>query len=147
MLSSKWSHHIEKFGNFSEIFHVSTTLYLQFVALSYSCHIYVRVVIWANKALITWIHACGYVCGYISFKCDPHSFELLLVAYFIMIITNYGLRFLKLENLSSVVAHLLGCLRPGTFFYNIGSNMLPSDSFMSNLYSHLGYSIWEFQAL
>ena len=36
---------------------------------------------------------------------------------------------------------------PGTFFQNIGFNMVPSDPFMSHLASQFGYSAGEFQAL
>ena len=42
---------------------------------------------------------------------------------------------------------LLGCFWPWILFYNIWSNMLPPDSFLSNLYSQQGYSTEEFQAL
>ena len=36
---------------------------------------------------------------------------------------------------------------PWTFFWTVILSMLPSNSFMSNLYSQLGYSTGEFQAL
>ena len=46
-----------------------------------------------------------------------------------------------------VNAHLPGCFCPWTFRLNIGLNTPPSDSFVSYLNSHLGYSAGEFQAL
>ena len=46
-----------------------------------------------------------------------------------------------------VNAHLPGCFCPWTFRLNIGLNTSPSDSFVSYLNSHLGYSAGEFQAL
>ena len=44
-------------------------------------------------------------------------------------------------------AQLTGCFCPWTFRLNIGLNTSPSDSFVSYLNSHLGYSAGEFQAL
>ena len=46
-----------------------------------------------------------------------------------------------------VNAHLPGCFCPWTFRLNIGLHTSPSDSFVSYLNSHLGYSAGEFQAL
>ena len=53
---------------------------------------------------------------------------------------------LTLGILRSVIFHLPGCFCPWTFFQNIGFN-IPSDSFMSHLYTELEYSTGEFQAL
>ena len=47
----------------------------------------------------------------------------------------------------SANAQLPGCFRPWTFSLNIGLNIFPLDSFMSCLYSLLGYPTGEFQAL
>ena len=41
----------------------------------------------------------------------------------------------------------MGCFCHWTFFLNIGFNMLPSDSFISNLCYQLAYSIGKFRAL
>ena len=60
---------------------------------------------------------------------------------------NYTLGFLQLSSSGSANAQLPGCFRPWIFSFNIGLNMLPSESFMSCLRSLLGYSIGEFQAL
>ena len=49
--------------------------------------------------------------------------------------------------LRSVIFHLPGCFCPWTFFQNMGFNMVPSNSFMSHLYTQLGYSTGEVQAL
>ena len=46
-----------------------------------------------------------------------------------------------------VNAHLPGCFCPWTFRLNIGLNTSSSDSFVSYLNSHLGYSAGEFLAL
>ena len=53
---------------------------------------------------------------------------------------------LTLGILRSVIFHLPGCFCPWTFYQNIGFN-IPSDSFMSHLYTELEYSTGEFQAL
>ena len=53
---------------------------------------------------------------------------------------------LTLGILRSVIFHFPGCFCPWTFFQNIGFN-IPSDSFMSHLYTELEYSTREFQAL
>ena len=47
----------------------------------------------------------------------------------------------------SAISYLPGCFCPWTFFQNIGFNMVPSDPFLSDLATQLGYSAWEFQAL
>ena len=47
----------------------------------------------------------------------------------------------------STIPHLPGCFCLWTFFQNIGFNMVPSDPFMSQLATQLGYSAGEFQAL
>ena len=60
---------------------------------------------------------------------------------------NYILGFLYLNIFGSANAQFPGCFHPWTFSLNIGLNMLPLDSFMSCLNSHLGYSTREFQAL
>ena len=57
------------------------------------------------------------------------------------------LGFLELDNFGSAIAHLLGCFCLKTFLWNFSLYMLSSDSFMSNLYSKLGYPTGEFQAL
>ena len=45
--------------------------------------------------------------------------------------------FLTLGMLRSAISHLPGCFCPWTFFQNIGFSMVPSDSFMSHLYTEL----------
>ena len=49
------------------------------------------------------------------------------------------LGFLYLSSSGSANAQLPGCFRPWTFSFNIGLNMLTSDSFMSCKHSLLGY--------
>ena len=61
-----------------------------------------------------------------------------------LILMNYLMEFYFI---SFVNAHLPGCFCPWTFRLNIGLNTSPSDSFVSYLNSHLGYSAGEFQAL
>ena len=53
--------------------------------------------------------------------------------------------FLKLGN--STIPHISPCFCPCAFFENIGLNMIPSDSFLSDLYSQLGYSTGVYKAL
>ena len=60
------------------------------------------------------------------------------------ILMNYLMEFYFI---GFVNAHLPGCFCPWTFRLNIGLNTSPSDSFVSYLNSHLGYSAGEFQAL
>ena len=77
-------------------------------------------------------------------------FRTLVVLYrmfpFIIcvILMNYLMEFYFI---GFVNAHLPGCFCPWTFRLNIGLNTSPSDSFVSYLNSHLGYSAGEFQAL
>ena len=52
-----------------------------------------------------------------------------------------------ISNTGSANAQLSESFRPWTFTLNIGLKMFPLDSFMACLYSLLGYSTWEFQAL
>ena len=54
-----------------------------------------------------------------------------------LILMNYLMEFYFI---GFVNAHLPGCFCPGTFRLNIGLNTSPSDSFVSYLNSHLGYS-------
>ena len=61
-----------------------------------------------------------------------------------LILMNYLMEFYFI---GFVNAHLPGCFCPCTFRLNIGLNTSPSDSFVSYLNSHLGYSAGEFQAL
>ena len=61
-----------------------------------------------------------------------------------LILMNYLMEFYFI---GFVNAHLPGCFCPWTFRLNIGLNTSPSDSFVSYLNSHLGYSAGEFQAL
>ena len=61
--------------------------------------------------------------------------------------SKYGLGFLYVSICGSANAQLPGCFRPWTFPLNIELNKLPLDSFESCLYSILGYSTGEFQAL
>ena len=61
-----------------------------------------------------------------------------------LILMNY---LMELYFIGFVNAHLPGCFCPWTFRLNIGLNTSPSDSFVSYLNSHLGYSAGEFQAL
>ena len=58
----------------------------------------------------------------------------------------YTLGFLYISNSGSANAQLPGCFCPWAFSLNIGLNILPLD-FMPCLYSLLGYSTGEFQAL
>ena len=81
---------------------------------------------------------------------DACPFRTLVVLYrmfpFIicLILMNYLMEFYFI---GFVNAHLPGCFCPWTFRLNIGLNTSPSDSFVSYLNSHLGYSAGEFQAL
>ena len=61
-----------------------------------------------------------------------------------LILMNYLMEFYFIGFIN---AHLPGCFCPWTFRLNIGLNTSPSDSFVSYLNSHLGYSAGEFQAL
>ena len=61
-----------------------------------------------------------------------------------LILMNYLMEFYFI---GFVNAHLSGYFCPWTFRLNIGLNTSPSDSFVSYLNSHLGYSVGEFQAL
>ena len=61
-----------------------------------------------------------------------------------LLLMNYLMEFYFI---GFVNAHLPGCFCPWTFRLNIGLNTSPSDSFVSYLNSHLGYSAGEFQAL
>ena len=69
----------------------------------------------------------------------------------IFIAINYlliqALGFLCISSSGSANAQLPGCVRPWTFFLNIGLNMFPLGSFMSCLHSLQAYSTGEFQAL
>ena len=64
--------------------------------------------------------------------------------YLCLILMNYLMEFYFI---GFVNAHLPGCFCPWTFRLNIGLNTSPSDSFVSYLNSHIGYSAGEFQAL
>ena len=81
---------------------------------------------------------------------DGLPFRTLVVLYrmfpFIicLILMNYLMEFYFI---GFVNAHFPGCFCPWTFRLNIGLNTPPSDSFVSYLNSHLGYSAGEFQAL
>ena len=74
------------------------------------------------------------------------SANILILDIFIicLILMNYLMEFYFI---GVVNAHLPGCFCPWTFRLNIGLNTSPSDSFVSYLNSHLGYSAGEFQAL
>ena len=61
-----------------------------------------------------------------------------------LILMNYLMEFYFI---GFVNTHLPGYFCPWTFRLNIGLNTSPSDSFVSYLNSHLGYSAGEFQAL
>ena len=72
-------------------------------------------------------------------------FVICLILFIIcLILMNYLMEFYFI---GFVNAHLPGCFCPWTFRLNIGLNTSPSDSFVSYLNSHLGYSAGEFQAL
>ena len=60
---------------------------------------------------------------------------------------HFDLGALKLGIFGSAIVHLQRFCRTWIFFQNIGLDILPWDSFMSNLYSQLEYSTVEFQAL
>ena len=66
------------------------------------------------------------------------------IYYMSNILMNYLMEFYFI---GFVNAHLPGCFCPWTFRLNISLNTSPSDSFVSYLNSHLGYSAGEFQAL
>ena len=72
------------------------------------------------------------------------TFIMTVVAIIVIFTTihyflNYTLGFLQLSSSGSVNAQLPGCFRPWIFSLNIGLNMLPSDSFLSCLYSLLRF--------
>ena len=73
---------------------------------------------------------------------------MTIIGMFILMAIPFELQFkacfLKLSNFGSAIAHL-PFLNIDSFFRILG--MLPSDAFMSNLYSQLGCSTREFQAL
>ena len=73
-------------------------------------------------------------------ECKYRMFPFIIC----LILMNYLMEFYFI---SFVDAHLPGCFCPWTFRLNIGLNTSPSDSFVSYLNSHLGYSAGEFQAL
>ena len=76
---------------------------------------------------------------------DKKPDEILHNTFIIcLILMNYLMEFYFI---GFVNAHLPGCFCPWTFRLNIGLNTSPSDSFVSYLNSHLGYSAGEFQAL
>ena len=91
---------------------------------------------------------------------DCSHMELYPIMIFIVIVVTitwilmainylliYILGFLYVSNSGSENAQLPGCFCPWTFSFKIWLNMFPLDSFMSCLYSLLGYSTGEFQAL
>ena len=93
---------------------------------------------------------CRYATSYYLTHCCLSFMTFLVVLYrmfpFIicLILMNYLMEFYFI---GFVNAHLPGCFCPWTFRLNIGLNTSPSDSFVSYLNSHLGYSAGEFQAL
>ena len=78
----------------------------------------------------------------------PHLGLVVLYRMFPLIICLILMNYLmEFYFIGFVNAHLPGCFCPWTFRLNIGLNTSPSDSFVSYLNSHLGYSAGEFQAL
>ena len=75
------------------------------------------------------------------------SFMIKETHWFLVSEHSHLFSFLYLSNSGSANAQLPGCFRPWRFSLNIGLNMLPFDAFMSCLYSLLGFSTGEFQAL
>ena len=65
----------------------------------------------------------------------------------ILFILNYTFRLSVTKHFWFCKCATPGCFRPWAFSFNIGLNMLPSDSFISCLHSRLGYSTSESQAL
>ena len=60
----------------------------------------------------------------------------------VLFISNYTFRLSVPSSGSGFAnAYLPECIRPRTFPLNIGLNILPSNSFMSCLYSQLGYRV------
>ena len=94
-----------------------------------------------------WVNSMSFILMGKGMACP---FRTLVVLYrmfpFIicLILMNYLMEFYFI---GFVNAHLPGCFCPWTFRLNIGLNTSPSDSFVSYLNSHLGYSAGEFQAL
>ena len=102
-----------------------------------------------SRFLTEWVDVfLPLVCTAMTWMACP--FRTLVVLYrmfpFIicLILMNYLMEFYFI---GFVNAHLPGCFCPWTFRLNIGLNTSPSDSFVSYLNSHLGYSAGEFQAL
>ena len=96
-----------------------------------------------NKGDHTWWWGC------ISNLHGLSSTRLICISWMFpfiicLILMNYLMEFYFI---GFVNAHLPGCFCPWTFRLNIGLNTSPSDSFVSYLNSHLGYSAGEFQAL
>ena len=102
-----------------------------------------------NRTRVFYQHTCIHI-GNIIGLWMACPFRTLVVLYrmfpFIicLILMNYLMEFYFI---GFVNAHLPGCFCPWTFRLNIGLNTSPSDSFVSYLNSHLGYSAGEFQAL
>ena len=84
----------------------------------------------------TVIQTAGIACAITQCRMFPFIICLILMNY---LMEFYFIGFVN--------AHLPGCFCPWTFRLNIGLNTSPSDSFVSYLNSHLGYSAGEFQAL
>ena len=86
--------------------------------------------------------------------CDPFTISSwwfatiigIVMAILLILIYIFGLSVTNSGNSGSTDTHLPGCFCACTFSWNIGLNMLPSDSFMSCYNSLLGYYIGEFQA-
>ena len=86
-----------------------------------------------NEKLLVWFNPEAFV--------GHHRMFPFIIC---LILMNYLMEFYFI---GFVNAHLPGCFCPWTFRLNIGLNTSPSDSFVSYLNSHLGYSAGEFQAL
>ena len=89
----------------------------------------------------------GYALKSMSHKCDPHAFFSLLMSQIIMIVSTVAGLFMSSGSICSQIAHPKRCICSWTLNYIIGLNLLPSNSFMSNLYSLLGYCTGQLQAL
>ena len=91
---------------------------------------------------------CVYAFKSLSHKCDPYSFLQLLVSHLIRVRSNITGRFMPISipselwtlNLWLCISRDVSVSGP-SLFLNIGLNMSPLNSFMSNLYARLWYFV------
>ena len=104
---------------------------------------------WVWVILILIVIRCSF-CYFLDrnlFNHDFHHDNCDCDFYGHSVLLNYNFRLSVIISSDSANAQHPRCFCPWQFSLNIGFTMLPSDSFMSCVYSLLGYSTGKFQAL